>query len=156
MERYDFSQGDHSAGKKPAADAPMPDNMNHALGIALGALKKQNDGLMDTNIALIESNAALAKQNEEFKKYCSSISDMADILVTMKQEVEEEKRKLRDIKDNADVTGIGLLTLIKELQEKNVISGHPITRDDIISAIGDDSISAAPWDGVSTGISDLY
>lgn len=64
-----------------------------ALIIALGAMKKQNDDLTQTN-------AALKKQNHEMKKYCSSISAIADIVVKMKEDTEATKLCTRDVGDS--------------------------------------------------------
>ena len=64
-----------------------------ALLIALNALKKQNDHL-------VAMNATLLDQNDEFKRYCDSISGMADTLVEMKIELIEEKQQVADIGDS--------------------------------------------------------
>jgi len=111
----------------------------HALIIALGAIKKQKDYLE-------QQNDTLAHQNAEFKRYCSSISGMADILVTMKGELEEEKRKVRDIGDS-------LIMLWGQLAAGGVIA------EERQRVKGISNIPAAPIDGVAAveyGVSDLY
>ena len=106
-----------------------------ALLVALGALKKQNDH------DLIEMNAALAQQNEEMKKYCSSISAIADIVVQMKTETEENKQTVRDVGDS-------LIMLWGQLAANGVVFEERQRTRRVTAPV----LPAAPVNGVSAEI----
>ena len=77
-----------------------PDRTVHALVLALQACKRQNDKLRETNSTLIEQNEQIWAQNEEMKKYCASISAIADIVMQAKHETAETKEHLHEIGDS--------------------------------------------------------
>lgn len=103
-----------------------------ALMVALGALKKQND-------QLIETNAALLAQHDEMNVYCRTINTIVDIMLKLKREMEESKATIKHVSDSQ-------IMLWAQLAAHGIGPGErPIS-------------PAAPVNGVSADISlsDLY
>jgi len=110
-----------------AADHALSQRTAHALLIALRALKSQNDHLAETNIALVSKN----------NEHCNAINDMAEIIVTMKRELEEEKRRVRTIGD-ALTTLYGQLAATGVIDEKRQrgVPVSPVTGMPVTEALG--------------------
>lgn len=91
--------------------------VEEALILALNTMKAQNDHLILTNATLVEQNQALVAQNEEFKKYMKSLSDIADNQIKMQHNFEHNKMSIKDIGDSL-VMLWGQLTATGVVDEK--------------------------------------